>query len=235
MKKKVIIILLLMALLSIAGFSIYNNYKNKNYKESTTDAIKFMIEYENLNNKLKADGINKHTEINIIEENVIKYSNYNEIVSVLDSGTGVIYFGYPECPWCRNAAPELVKVAKETGLETIYYFNDMSIRDQKSLDDNGNIIVDKEGTDEYYNLLTRLSDYLGSYKGLNDETIKRLYVPTVVFVKEGNIVGVHIGTVESQTDPSILLNDEQREELQQIYRENMEKVLNNSCSVDVPC
>lgn len=234
MKKKVIIILL-MALLSIAGFSIYNNYKNKNYKESTTDAIKFMIEYENLNNKLKADGINKHTEINIIEENVIKYSNYNEIVSVLDSGTGVIYFGYSECPWCRNAAPELVKVAKETGLETIYYFNDMSIRDQKSLDDNGNVIVDKEGTDEYYNLLTRLSDYLGSYKGLNDETIKRLYVPTVVFVKEGNIVGVHIGTVESQTDPSILLNDEQREELQQIYRENMEKVLNNSCSVDVPC
>lgn len=224
-----------MALLSIAGFSIYNNYKNKNYKESTTDAIKFMIEYENLNNKLKADGINKHTEINIIEENVIKYSNYNEIVSVLDSGTGVIYFGYPECPWCRNAAPELVKVAKETGLETIYYFNDMSIRDQKSLDDNGNVIVDKEGTDEYYNLLTRLSDYLGSYKGLNDETIKRLYVPTVVFVKEGNIVGVHIGTVESQTDPSILLNDEQREELQQIYRENMEKVLNNSCSLDVPC
>lgn len=235
MKKKVIIIVLLMALLSIAGFSIYNNYKNKNYKESTTDAIKFMIEYENLNNKLKADGINKHTEINIIEENVIKYSNYNEIVSVLDSGTGVIYFGYPECPWCRNAAPELVKVAKETGLETIYYFNDMSIRDQKSLDDNGNVIVDKEGTDEYYNLLTRLSDYLGSYKGLNDETIKRLYVPTVVFVKEGNIVGVHIGTVESQTDPSILLNDEQREELQQIYRENMEKVLNNSCSLDVPC
>ncbi|MDD3453016.1 MAG: hypothetical protein PHN42_01895 [Bacilli bacterium] len=235
MKKKVIIIILLMALLSIAGFSIYNNYKNKNYKESTTDAIKFMIEYENLNNKLKADGINKHTEINIIEENVIKYSNYNEIVSVLDSGTGVIYFGYPECPWCRNAAPELVKVAKETGLETIYYFNDMSIRDQKSLDDNGNVIVDKEGTDEYYNLLTRLSDYLGSYKGLNDETIKRLYVPTVVFVKEGNIVGVHIGTVESQTDPSILLNDEQREELQQIYRENMEKVLNNSCSLDVPC
>lgn len=235
MKKKVIIIILLMALLSITGFSIYNNYKNKNYKESTTDAIKFMIEYENLNNKLKADGINKHTEINIIEENVIKYSNYNEIISVLDSGTGVIYFGYPECPWCRNAAPELVKVAKETGLETIYYFNDMSIREQKSLDDNGNIIVDKEGTDEYYNLLTRLSDYLGSYKGLNDETIKRLYVPTVVFVKEGNIVGVHIGTVESQTDPSILLNDEQREELQQIYRENMEKVLNNSCSVDVPC
>ncbi len=235
MKKKVIIIVLLMALLSIAGFSIYNNYKNKNYKESTTDAIKFMIEYENLNNKLKADGINKHTEINIIEENVIKYSNYNEIVSVLDSGTGVIYFGYPECPWCRNAVPELLEVAKETGLETIYYFNDMSIRDQKSLDDNGNIIVDKEGTDEYYNLLTRLSDYLGSYKGLNDETIKRLYVPTVVFVKEGNIVGVHIGTVESQTDPSILLNDEQREELQQIYRENMEKVLNNSCSVDVPC
>lgn len=233
MKKNVLVLIFLVVLFIIASFIIVDSFDNKDNKN--TDAIKFKEEYENLNNELKSDGVNKHTKINIIEDNVMKYSTYNEVMNILENGTGVIYFGYPECPWCRNAVPELLEAAKETGLETIYYFNDMSIRDQKSLDETGNIVVEKEGTDEYYNLLVKLSDYLGPYKGLNDETIKRLYVPTVVFVKDGSIVGVHIGTVESQTDPSILLNDEQSEELQQIYKENMEKVLNNSCSVDVPC
>jgi thiol-disulfide isomerase/thioredoxin len=232
MKKAFIISAILIVSFLIVGAIFYNN-KDTQYK--STDAVKFKAEYENLNNKLKSDGINKHNEINIIEDNTIKYSNYEEVMDILESGTGVIYFGYPECPWCRNAVPELVQVAKEMELEKIYYFSDMSIRDQKSLDENGNIITEKEGTEEYKNLLDKLSDYLGPYKGLNDESIKRLYVPTVVFVKEGSIVGVHIGTVESQTDPSILLNAEQKKELQQIYRENIEKILSTTCSVNIPC
>ncbi|MDD4623774.1 MAG: thioredoxin family protein [Bacilli bacterium] len=235
MKKNIFFSIFLVSLFFTVSIIIFYNFGNKDIQSKITDSKKFKEEYENLNNELKSDGINKYTEINIIEDNVIKYSTYDEIMNILEDGTGVIYFGYPECPWCRNAAPELVKVAKETGLETIYYFDNMSIRDDKILDENGNVITNKEGTEEYYDLLSKLSDYLGPYKGLNDENIKRLYVPTVIFVKDGNIVGVHMGTVESQKDPNILMNSNQIKELQEIYRENIEKVLSNSCSVDISC
>lgn len=235
MKKMKIFITLLIILFLVTGFKLYNYYLSDSTNEKMIDAIKFKEEYESLNNVLKDDGVNKHAEINIIEDNVMKYSNYNEIMNILESGTGVIYFGFPECPWCRNAVPELLEAAKETGLESIYYFSDMSFRDQRKLDEAGNVVIEKEGTEEYYNLINKLSDYLGPYKDLNDEKIKRLYVPTVIFVKDGNIVGVHIGTIESQTDPSILLNDKQSNELQEIYKDYIKEILNNSCSTDISC
>ena len=43
-----------------------------------------------------------------------------EIFDILD-GTGIIYFGFPECPWCRNAVPVLLDAAEEVGIEKIYY------------------------------------------------------------------------------------------------------------------
>ena len=82
-----------------------------------------------------------------------------------------------------------------------------------------------EGTEEYYELVEKLDSVLGEYEGLNDSSIKRLYFPTVVFVKDGEIVGSHIGTVDSQTDPSIALTDEQYEELKSLLAKNMTKLI----------
>ena len=82
---------------------------------------------------------------------------------------------------------------------------------------SGNIVVDEEGTEEYKKLIELLYDDLNVYEGLNDETIKRIYFPTVIFIKDGNVVGLHTSTVESQTDPSKSLTDEQYSELKEIY------------------
>ncbi len=191
------------------------------------DAIKFKEEYESLNDK--------SLEVSIPEDNKIKYASFDDIMSLLTDGTGVIYFGFPSCPWCRNMIPILLNSAADTDLENILYFNALDIRDSKHLDDNGNIITDKEGTEEYYQLLDKLTDVLGSYEGLNDPSIKRLYFPTVIFVKKGEIVGTHIGTVDSQTDPTIKLNKQQSDELYQIYIENMQKVLGILCDDEKLC
>lgn len=74
-----------------------------------------------------------------------------------------------------------------------------------------------------------MSDVLTPYEGLNDDSIKRLYFPTVVYVKDGKVLSSTIGTVDSQTDPYVKLNDDQYNELKNIYMENMNKVYNILC------
>jgi hypothetical protein len=74
-----------------------------------------------------------------------------------------------------------------------------------------------------------LSDVLTPYEGLNDDSIKRLYFPTVVYVKDGKVLSSTIGTVDSQTEPYVKLNDDQYNELKNIYMENMNKVYNILC------
>lgn len=197
-------------------------------KNIESDAVKFKNEYESLNEKVNDSG-KKYVEVSIDDDNVITYSNYNEVMDILNNGTGVIYFGFPECPWCRNVVPILLESAEITGINKIYYYNALSIRDTKVLNENGTITTEKEGTEEYYNLISVLSEYLGEYKGLNDTSIKRLYFPTVVFVKDGEILGLHVGTVSSQTDPYIKLNEEQTSELKNIYVDYMHKVLDDLC------
>ena len=66
--------------------------------------------------------------------------------------------------------------------------------------------------------------------GLNDDTIKRLYFPTVIFVKDGKVIGSHSGTVASQTDPSIALNESEHNELKKIYTDYMKTISSNLCT-----
>lgn len=196
--------------------------------EDNKDALKFKEEYESLNSKDNGYG-GKYLNIELLEDNVIKYASFEEIIDLIDNGTGVIYFGFPECPWCRNAVPSLLEAADSTGLETLYYFNAVDIRDQKVLDANGKIVTKKEGTKEYKELLEKLDDYLLPYDGLEDDSIKRLYFPSVYFIKDGVVIGKHIDTVESHIDASKALDEEQKLELKTIYEEKMLEVLDTAC------
>lgn len=230
-KKDIIKIALLVILAFVSSFVIYNNAKTDKKDERnviTEDEIKFKNEYESLNNK-KDSKDRDYMEVSIDEDNGMIYASFDQIYEILTEGTGVIYFGYPECPWCRNAAPMLIQAASNKGLNDIYYFNAREIRDTKSLDENGNIVTEKEGTEEYYKLIEVLSDYLGVYEGLNDDNIKRLYFPTVVFVLRGEIVGIHIGTIDSQTDPRVPLTEEQKSKFVNIYMNYIGKVLEDTC------
>lgn len=230
-KKDIIKIALLVILAFVSSFVIYNNAKTDKKDERnviTEDEIKFKNEYESLNNK-KDSKDRDYIEVSIDEDNGMIYASFDQIYEILTEGTGVIYFGYPECPWCRNAAPMLIQAASNKGLNDIYYFNAREIRDTKSLDENGNIVTEKEGTEEYYKLIEVLSDYLGVYEGLNDDSIKRLYFPTVVFVLRGEIVGIHVGTLDSQTDPRVPLTEEQKSEFVNIYMNYIGKVLEDTC------
>ncbi|MEG0823589.1 MAG: thioredoxin family protein [Erysipelotrichaceae bacterium] len=195
----------------------------------TADETKFKTEYEGYNNKDKESGKGKHIVMDVIANNHMKYSNYEEVTKVLDGGTGVIFFSFPTCPWCRNAAPVLAKAADEAGVKEILYYNCLDIRDKKKLGDDGKIITEKEGTKEYYTLVEKLKDVLPEYKGLNDPSIKRIYFPTIVFVKDGKVVEMLKGTVDSQKDASVPMNEEQTAELVKKYKDAFKKIGDGAC------
>lgn len=224
MKKNIIIlsIIVVIALVIAILFFLLNN-------KGMSDGERFKQEYEELNDS--------HLEVNIDSDNMIKYIGLEEAIDIIKNDTGVIYFGYPSCPWCRNAVPVLLDAASSTSLDTIYYVNAYNIRDVKEIDDDGNIVTTNEGDRLYDDLLGVLDDILDPYTITDDngEVIdlgeKRLYVPMVLFVKNGEVVSYHLSTVDSQEDPSISLNDSQRDELYNIYLDGINNVVGGVCNV----
>lgn len=215
------IVIALFFLISI-NITIKNIDKEKQKEQQNiTDAKKFKIEHEELN------GTYLDMEIN--EDNIITYATYRKINDILDGGTGVIYFGWSDSQDSRQAIPLLFQAAENTGITKIYYLDLKKDRNELKIE-NDKITAIKEGSHEYNNLVKRLSDYLLGYKEIS-HLYKRIYAPTVLFVKNGNVVGSQSKTLEGVMEGE-LLNKEQRKELYQIYLSNMEKVSENLCNAD---
>lgn len=194
-KKKLMVvidILLGAILVGVMTFGIYQYLKS--------DGEKFKAEYEALNNE--------NVNINISKNNPIKYVTLDEVFDIIQNKTGVIYFGFPGCPWCRNMIPVLFEAAKNNNIDTIYYFNPRNVK--------------KSDNDEYNKLKEILNEYLSE----DENGQKVLYVPDVYFIKDGKIVGHHLGTVDSQADPTISLTEEEKNELLDIFNELFEKIGN---------
>ena len=232
MKKSSIIIIAIVIIFSIF---IGIKYINEKETEINKDALKFKEEYEILNGKTNKNNNKKYPLVKLSDDNVIKYSSYDEIFEILNSGTGVIYLGFPECPWCRNLVPTLLSAAKETEIETIYYLNIKEDRNLLVLNEKKEIITQNEGSKNYFKLVDILKDVLDDYiltasdgEEVNTKT-KRIYLPLVLFVKDGKLIGQHVGTVENQEDPYIALTDRQTEELLVELINLMSKVNGSIC------
>lgn len=189
---------------------------------------------------------NKYSKLNISVNNPIKYSNYDEIINLIKRGTGIIYLGFPECPWCRSALPVLLDVSKNNNVETIYYLNIKNERDSYiveddkviyAIDDDGKEI---KGTNGYFELLKVLDEYLSEYVIELDGKLyevgeKRLYAPSVIFVKNGYVTHIQVSTVETHIDPYKTLTSEQYSELYSIYENEILNIYNNTCSNGTSC
>lgn len=224
--KKFILILMIVSLFFVTACS-------GRKEENTKDEKKFKEEYESLNGKKQGEKV--IMSIDVSEDNKMKYIDSSEVVRILEGKTGVVYFGFPNCPWCRNIVPVLIDALHDTGLDHVYYANLLEERDTKKIDEEGKIVVEKEGSKNYQRILELLHDQLGNYEGLNDDSIKRLYFPTVVFVKNGKVEDIHIGSLDSQKDPYKKLTKKQYEELKTIYEKGITKIQNLTCDTDKTC
>lgn len=124
-----------------------------NVDETKKDNYKFSVEYT----KVPMD-------------NVFVYKSETEIIDILENGSGIIYLGFPECPWCQSYVVYLNEVAKDNGIENIYYLNIKEMRANNT---------------ENYQKIVALIDSLLS---VDENGNKRIYVPQVVFVKKGEII-----------------------------------------------
>ncbi len=240
---RTILAALLIIVVLIGGY-LAVQYK-KNHGEGiyiqTSEEKKFKEEYESLN------GVENAKSISIMKDNNIKYISLDEAKEILDSKTGVIYFGTPSCAWSRNAVPVMLDAMQEAKLDTIYYVNvrpdnkkENDIRDEYTLDSRGKAKKTKDASESYYNILLSLANNLKEYVLTSDAGKKvstgekRLNTPTVVAVKNGVVIGFHEGTLNSNLlDKDGNLTDltaDQEKELKSIYVKIFEKYKDENCT-----
>ena len=173
----------------------------------------FCEEYAALNGAPTPDGLHRYAAVELGAEVPFTYAGIEEVAALLEGGTGVLYLGFPECPWCRCLLPALYDACLRAGQTAgVTCFNAQPLRDELSLAADGSVQVEKEAAPAYETLLGLLYDHLTPYEGLGDESIRRIYFPTTVFVRDGEITSVHIGTLDEQEDPYVL-SDAQYEAL----------------------
>lgn len=167
-------------------------------KES--DAVKFAKEY---------------TQVG--EDNVFVYRNSDEVISMLKHGTGIVYIGFPECPWCQTYAKYLNEVAKEVGVTKIYYYN--------ILEDRTN------NTEVYKEIVEELKEHLE----FDNEGNPRVYVPNVSFHVAGKIIGNDLETAydtKGFETPEEYWTEKEVKDLKKKLKGYMEEVYksSNSCT-----
>lgn len=190
MKKKLLYIIPIIFTLLLVGCSLE--------KKEETDAEKFAKEYTKLT-----------------EDNYFVYRNSDEIIKILEHGTGVVYLGFPECKWCQAYVPILNEVADIEGLEKIYYYNILKDR--------------KNNTEAYQQMVKILSDYLQ----YDEEGNKRIYVPAVIVVSEGEIIDFDDETsydTKGLENPEEYWTEEEVSELKLRLTDMINKVLDNKCN-----
>ena len=151
-------------------------------------------EVNNDNNQVVTDATKFAEEYTLVpDDNVFVYSSVDEIIDILENGAGVVYLGFPECQWCGQYVVYLNEVAKERNIDRVYYYN---IREDRS-----------NNTENYQ----RIVELLGNNLTDDEEGNPRIYVPAVIFVNGGTIVGFDDETsldTEGASTPSEYWTDE---------------------------
>ncbi|MBP3879350.1 MAG: hypothetical protein J6D46_03445 [Lachnospiraceae bacterium] len=137
-------------------------------------------------------------------------SDVRDFLKRLDGGESfAAFFGFTECPWCNDAISLLNSEAESAG-QNVYYIN---TRPNPRVSKNSEI-------PDYDLLVSRVAEYLG----VNDEGEPYLFVPFVFFVREGEIVFTHQGTVSGYDPSGMEMSEEQIQEVRNIYRNGFEMI-----------
>ena len=204
MKNKSLIIVLCIIIVILIGAVVIllvrdnGNETNNNVENTPTDAEEFASEYTKMP-----------------DDNVFVYASVDEIIDILDGGSGVVYLGFPECGWCQAYVPYLNETAENSGLTQIYYYN---IREDRS-----------NNTENYQRIVELLDGYLQN----DEDGNPRIYVPAVIFVNNGEIVGFDDETsldTGGFTNPDDYWTEEEVNDLKSRLTSYMQ-----SCTICIDC
>lgn len=110
-------------------------------------------------------------EYTMIEENhAFEIINIDETINILNDKTGIIYFCNSGSIWCQYYTKILDDIIVENNIEKVYY---VDIKEERNMN-----------TNKYQKIITKLYDYLD----VDDTGSKKLNMPNLTFVKDGNII-----------------------------------------------
>jgi len=141
-----------MLIISSFTFTLVQCYGKINQKE-LSDSERFALEYPLVGS-----------------DNIFTYRNAGEAADILEKGRGIVFIGFKECPWCQQYAVYLHDVAREMGIEKIFYCD---------------IRVDRENNTENYRKIVNVFSGRLQY---DDEGRPRVYVPDTAIVSRGRII-----------------------------------------------
>lgn len=107
----------------------------------------------------------------------------------------VFYLGFVGCPWCMEIVPVLNEVAKQEGIDTVYYLNTRDVTDEENAD------------------FEQVKALMSSVLAVNADGNPVLYVPDIMIVEKGQILVNHIGTVDSHNAHERTMTEEEMTQL----------------------
>lgn len=134
--------------------------------------IFLLVGNKNEEQTVKSDAEKFSEEYTLVDkDNKFRYATIDEVIDTLEDGTGVVYLGFPECKWCQQYTVYLNELAKDRNIPEIMYYN---IREDR-----------QNNTKNYQTIVNILNDYLPE----DEEGNPRVYVPAVIFMSNGKILG----------------------------------------------
>lgn len=155
MKKQILIGAVILLAVVVGGASWYW-LANKTTESQTTDVV---------------SNVFRDQYPKVAEDHRFVISNPEEVLKIIDSGSGMVFLGFPGCPWCQQLAPIVDEAARAEGIDSIYYLNI-----QQSRADND---------ETYQKLIDKLKDYLPA----DEDGNPRISVPDVTTYRNGEVVG----------------------------------------------
>ncbi|MGL4336531.1 MAG: TlpA family protein disulfide reductase [Turicibacter sp.] len=150
--------------------------------------------------EINVRGLAEYTKLP--SHHLIQTIDFTEAKEIIADGSGIIFMSYPGCPWCQEAIAVVNEVAKELKINEVYYLNVKELKREET------------GINEYDELTSLLRDHLTIENG---EPV--MYVPDTYVIKNGEILGHHLGTTDSHDAFEREMNEDELNELKTTFRE----------------
>ena len=145
----------------------------------------------------------------VSSNNVYKFINATEALSIINNRSGIILMGFPTNKWTNSYAKIVNDAAKEVGIKEIYYYDFLNDRENNN------------GT--YETIVNKLEVYVT----VDDLGNKDLHAPTLIIVKDGIIIGYFddMTNIKGPLTPEYYYNEtvknKYKEEIETIFLEDM--------------
>ena len=143
------------------------------------------------------------TLYNLVDKNnLYVFANHSDILNIVNGKSGIILLGFPSNKYTNYIADILNDVCQELKVDKIYYYDFLKDRDESN------------GT--YETIVKKLKMYVN----VDDEGISNFYAPTVIVVKNGEVIAFFDDAtiVKGNMTPEIYFTEYKKGELYEQFK-----------------